>query len=448
MSNKSDIDYKNTHFEHPELTRIHGVPTTADLITLQREVRANCSTVHTTLGGGHNGHLGLACHPQTYTNVPNSAPYVRPPAPPPLNVQPGATQFQIQQARDEHSERARLFREVLAVERTIVQQIIAALDAKFLKALRDPITNKITRSIPDILTYLFNAYGYVTPTELYELKNKVETMQFSANEPVDTLTTEIDDLADIADLAESPISDRQRVDMGYLVLQRCRPFKTGLKEWNDRPNNDKTWANFKTHFRDAQIALRRTGDITMEQGLNHTELLNMVEQGVRAALADQESPPPLEETNQLKQQVNEMRTIIERLQMANSTQQQPATFPQPTQQIPPPAPLQQNQQYMQQPLYPFQQYTTPPFAPFYNYQSYDLRGGRGYGRGGGRGGGRGRGRGRGGRGSQPRERKYCWTHGLCNHNGRECNHPAQGHQPDATLENRMGGNNYNVHHST
>ena len=50
---KSDIDCKTTHFEYPELTRIHGEPTTQNLITLQQEIRANAITAHTTLGGGH-----------------------------------------------------------------------------------------------------------------------------------------------------------------------------------------------------------------------------------------------------------------------------------------------------------------------------------------------------------------------------------------------------------
>ena len=43
-------------------------------------------------------------------------------------------------------------------------------------------------------------------------------MQFSPQEPVDTLVTGIKDLADIADLAGSMITDRQRVDIGYIVL--------------------------------------------------------------------------------------------------------------------------------------------------------------------------------------------------------------------------------------
>ena len=232
---KSDIDYKTTHFEYPELTRIHGEPTTQNLITLQREIRANAITVHTTLGGGHHGHLGLVCSDATYATIPNAQPYVRPVAPGALTIIQPATQYEIAQQRDQHNEETRVFREVLGVERTLIQQIVAAVDAKYIKALRDPVTNKIAFTIPEVLSHLFNAYRHVTPTELYNLKQKVETMQFSPQEPVDTLITEIDDLADIADLANSPITDRQRVDMGYIILQRCKPFKVSLREWNERP---------------------------------------------------------------------------------------------------------------------------------------------------------------------------------------------------------------------
>ena len=45
---------------------------------------------------------------------------------------------------------------------------------------------------------------------------KVETMQFSPQEPVDTLITDIDNLADIVDLAGFPITDGQRTDIGYI----------------------------------------------------------------------------------------------------------------------------------------------------------------------------------------------------------------------------------------
>ena len=39
--------------------------------------------------------------------------------------------------------------------------------------------------------------------------------------------------------------------------------------------------------------------------------------------------------------------------------------------------------------------------------------------------------------------EYCWTHGLCRHNGFNCRNPADGHNPYATVNNRMGGSNKN-----
>jgi hypothetical protein len=38
---------------------------------------------------------------------------------------------------------------------------------------------------------------------------------------------------------------------------------------------------------------------------------------------------------------------------------------------------------------------------------------------------------------------YCWTHGACYHTSANCHNPAQGHQANATLQNRMNGNNRN-----
>ena len=41
------------------------------------------------------------------------------------------------------------------------------------------------------------------------------------------------------------------------------------------------------------------------------------------------------------------------------------------------------------------------------------------------------------------ECKYCWTHGWCFHDGRECTHKAQGHKDNATFKNHMNGSNKN-----
>ena len=141
---KVDIDYKKNYFEHPKLARIPGEPKTKELITLQCQIQDNALTVHTVLGGGHHSHLGLVCIAKTYATIPNTQPYVRSNAPGPLVPIPGATQFQIQQQRDQHAEGTRLFREVLVVERALIQQIVATVEPKYLKALQDPVTKKST----------------------------------------------------------------------------------------------------------------------------------------------------------------------------------------------------------------------------------------------------------------------------------------------------------------
>ena len=48
------------------------------------------------------------------------------------------------------------------------------------------------------------------------------------------------------------------------------------------------------------------------------------------------------------------------------------------------------------------------------------------------------------RARNPNQCKYCWTHGWCNHFGRDCRSKAEGHRDEATKENRMGGSTRNI----
>eukprot|EP00957_Ditylum_brightwellii_P200307 15270993-Ditylum_brightwellii.AAC.1 len=52
--------------------------------------------------------------------------------------------------------------------------------------------------------------------------------------------------------------------------------------------NTKTWANFKTEMRDAQKALRCTGEITVQDAINQVEIINMVAEGIQKAM---KNPP-------------------------------------------------------------------------------------------------------------------------------------------------------------
>ena len=227
--------------------------------------------------------------------VPNAPVYTRPTNPGRLVLRDGLTQYQIAQARDQHQETTRVFREVLGVERTIIQQIVVAVEPKFLRALRTPGTNKLNRTMPQILQHLFDTYGDVTPSDLRELTSRVENLSFPSTEPVDTIFSEIEDLAAIADIAGAPLSATQRVNMAYIHFQKALLYKSALKSWDEKSFVEQTWPAFKRHFRDAHKALRRTGALTINDTINKDQLMNMVTEGVMNILQDFTPTPATDE---------------------------------------------------------------------------------------------------------------------------------------------------------
>lgn len=74
---------------------------------------------------------------------------------------------------------------------------MAAVEPKYLKALQNSITKKITRNVNKILSFLFNSYGKVPPSILKNMKRKVEDYNLNPNDPLDSLFVEIGELADI-----------------------------------------------------------------------------------------------------------------------------------------------------------------------------------------------------------------------------------------------------------
>ena len=141
---------------------------------------------------------------------------------------------------------------------------------------------------------------------------------------MDTLITEINDLADIADLLGSPITGCQCIDIGYIILQQCKPLKNSLRNWNALHAANRTYTNFKNHFRKAKIALRKTRKISVDEGLNHTAVVNMITEGVRVAFLENsaEQINNADKKYDLRCQVEEIRALIEKINAAQQHQQQ------------------------------------------------------------------------------------------------------------------------------
>ena len=89
-------NFRENYFQHPELTKIIGEPNHTSLTTLLNELKANAQSVHSNLGGGAHGHLGLVLSTLDYASVAPMTPYVRPRFPGSFVLENNVTNMQAQ----------------------------------------------------------------------------------------------------------------------------------------------------------------------------------------------------------------------------------------------------------------------------------------------------------------------------------------------------------------
>ena len=169
----SQVNYRDTYFQHPTLTKITGDPTYTSLAQLEKECKANTKSVRSTLGGGTQGHLGLVSSVAAYERVSPGVPFVRQVLPvlPDMSTFTGA---QIAAATALFDTLMDNFKSCNLIERTIIQQINTALDPDCLSDLIDNDTGLLEGTVPDIMSNLFDTYGAITPQTLAAEKVKLE----------------------------------------------------------------------------------------------------------------------------------------------------------------------------------------------------------------------------------------------------------------------------------
>ena len=87
---------------------------------------------------------------------------------------------------------------------------------------------------------------------------EVYNMHYDIVLPVDTLFNSINDLADLAEHAMSPLpmSEQQMIDLAaYVIFSKCPLLQPDLRLWNRRPAANRTYTNLTQHLREAQSDL-------------------------------------------------------------------------------------------------------------------------------------------------------------------------------------------------
>jgi hypothetical protein len=402
---------KDTYFQHKVLTKVHGKPTYETLQNLSTELKANAGSVPSTLGGGQHGHLGIIVSAIRYATLANTLPWVNPVNPGPFVPPPAGTAAQIDAARDVWRALNQQFELCQATEKALVAQIVESIDPIYIRALLNRTTGQYSSSIRAVVTHLFTTHGKITPQQVKAKEQEAYAMHYDISQPVDTVFNAIDDLSDLAEHANSPMSAQQQIDLAYVIFARQSILQHDLRLWNRLPLVDRTWANMLEHFRDAQAdlsALPTTADVYHQQPPHQANAVSTMADLVAQRLLD--AMPPPEEPH------------AERAELANAIQRESDMQARET----------AMHTQMQEMLALMRAASTNPS----NNRNRNPSHGRGRGRGTDRNNDRGRGR---PPNTRTNTRDYCWSHGACAHIGRDCNTPAPGHQAEATFADMRGG---------
>ena len=443
-------DYASKYFEVKELEKVYGQPNIESIAKLYKEVKINAQTVPTTLGGGQLGYLALVVPPAIYNTIPTSAPFVRPVdpgvftptpmtgvatraggGPPPLSAADITT---LKYAWDE---RKRQYNEAQAVESTLRKQIVKAIDNDYLRPIRNTTTYMITHSIPDIFQFLQNTYGKITTGELEQKEMTVKDLVYDPETNVDNVFNKIDDLQDICVLTKNTKTDTQLMNMAYLIFQKTGIFMDSLRRWNQKPPVDKNYPNLKVFMRKEHLDLQDVGGLTVK-ALNQTNLVQELKDHQKTLANDMEE----------KLTANLMQTLHAFSMMQDNEVENQCPN------VSPPPPSTENQHslpYFQhepnhhmlaamQTADPSLQLLLQQMAQMQNKidnltlstQNTNDKKSRVP---------------SGNNSVNPKTgkpwRRYCWTHGCCEHWGRNCASKKRGHKDDATFRNRMGGSSEN-----
>jgi hypothetical protein len=342
-----------------------------------------------------------------------------------------ATAPQITVARQLYTDDITTFQACNLVERTIIQQINTALDEDCLAHLINDNTGLLVGTIPQILQSLFDTYRAITPQSLATAKAKVEASTYNHARPIVNIFTAINEYANMANAAQAAKTPTQLINIGIIIINRSTIFSSDIHKWHDKQEIDKTWPNFKDHFKAAQKAIKRsqpaitTNSLGFHEQANATE--NITDQPTAASIVTQV-------LNRISTQRNDASVITAESIAEQQMQQQIFHMANSTQ---------QNQQMLEQ----MTALATTVATLQTQVNSHNQSQGQGGGRPRGSGHGRAQDRnGRGGRGGTCRVFKYCWTHrNDCSHGSADCEAPTDGHLKCATYSNMQGGSTYCCH---
>jgi hypothetical protein len=244
----STNDFKITeNFPYKTIAPIVGQPTYEAIKELHLKLNENAVKVHSNLGNGLLGYLGVTVTPAIY-NTLSAQPFTIPPNPGTAPVFPvDATGPQIANLRVIFQEEFYAFKKYTDVCNAISALIIEAIDPMYLATLRLPYVGIGTRTPLQILAHLYSNYAKISPADL-DANDRAMKQPCDVNQPIEVMYTQIEEAIEFASAGQTPYSPEQVLSIAYQLVFRTGIFADDCKIWKRRDAAYKTWPHFKRDF--------------------------------------------------------------------------------------------------------------------------------------------------------------------------------------------------------
>jgi len=384
-------------FPYSNIEQIKGEPSYHSIKEVERKLIKNASSFPSELGGGQHGYLGLVLKPEKYQLVTGSTFTPHPNLGSIPTFPPNPTQPQIAQISSTHKEQLRLWRQQHTLIKALKKQLTNAFEDKLLKEKEDTYTGFNNVSIQDIIEYLFDRFGEVTPTELEQAEQDLNA-PFEPFEPFGVFICKIEDAVDIAEAANCPFTTQQILNKALTSIIKSQALpEVAIRDWRSKPQTDKTWPNFKRHFSKEVKDFQRDQGVTAKSTYN---VANSTNQALLQAQADFRTLTEqfIDEFRKNNQQIEHTEEPVVEQAHAVTTNELFAIIKELRQEV---ATLKQDKENIN----PKSKRKPLPDKPWL----------------------------------------YCWTHGANkSHTSKNCTRQEEGHKKEASFKNRMGGSCFRV----
>ena len=229
--NTSNIDLNVLYFKYKVLTKITGKPTFAKLHVLFRKLKSNTAAVPCTLAGGANGYLGMLVSAAQYQTVAPGTPFVPPPQPGALIIDPNDTQYQIMIAKTQYETALREHQTYVLLQRSLIALVQEAIETKYTNAIQNRITGQLPGDIRLLKNHLFSTYGKINEQELQAKYDETIKLSYSITDPIDDIFNELQG-------HEETCTNRKGETIVWKVVPSHSVSQDNFKETQSEENKD------------------------------------------------------------------------------------------------------------------------------------------------------------------------------------------------------------------